>query len=152
MLLNRLHTVFGWGLRVGPDANPRSLRNFPCQANGAEMLRWACCLATERGVGLVAPVHDAVLVEGPADTMAEVVAETQRAMAEASAAVLGGFRLRTDAETVVWPGRYMDKRGREFWGRVMALLPRAEGAEPGHAVARGVSDFAEGGERFCGGG
>ena len=50
MLLSRLHTVFGWTVRVGPDANPRSLRNFPCQANGAEMLRLACCLATERGV------------------------------------------------------------------------------------------------------
>jgi DNA polymerase I len=47
MLLNRLHTVFGWTVRVGPDANPRSLRNFPCQANGAEMMRLACCLATE---------------------------------------------------------------------------------------------------------
>jgi len=57
MLRNRLHTVFGWTVRVGPDANPRSLRNFPCQANGAEMLRWACCLMAERGVGLVAPVH-----------------------------------------------------------------------------------------------
>ena len=42
MLLNRLHTVFGWTVRVGPDANPRSLRNFPCQANGAEMMRLAC--------------------------------------------------------------------------------------------------------------
>ncbi len=51
--------------RVGPDANPRSLRNFPCQANGAEMLRLACCLATERGVNVVAPVHDASIVEGP---------------------------------------------------------------------------------------
>jgi hypothetical protein len=28
MLYGSLHTVFGWTLRVGPDANPRSLRNF----------------------------------------------------------------------------------------------------------------------------
>jgi hypothetical protein len=35
MLLNRLRAVFGWTVRVGPDANPRLLRNFPCQANGA---------------------------------------------------------------------------------------------------------------------
>jgi DNA polymerase I len=35
MLLNRLRAVFGWTVRVGPDANPRSLRNFPRQANGA---------------------------------------------------------------------------------------------------------------------
>jgi hypothetical protein len=35
------------------------------QANGAEMLRIACCLATERGVEVCAPVHDAVLICTP---------------------------------------------------------------------------------------
>jgi hypothetical protein len=33
----------------------------PCGANGAEMLRLACCLATERGIEVCAPVHDAIL-------------------------------------------------------------------------------------------
>ena len=41
----RLTTVFGWQLHVGPKARPTSLRNFPMQANGAEMLRLACCLS-----------------------------------------------------------------------------------------------------------
>ena len=50
ILLGWLRTVFGWTIRVGAEANPRSLRNFPCQANGAEMLRLACTLATERGI------------------------------------------------------------------------------------------------------
>ena len=122
MLLNQLHTVFGWTVRVGPDANPRSLRNFPCQANGAEMMRSACCLATERGINVVAPVHDALMVEGPAEAIEEVVARTEEAMAEASAIVLGGFRLRSDVKIVRWPDRYMDERGREFWGRVVSLL------------------------------
>src|SRR5262245_46541903 len=57
MLHGRLFTVFGWNLQIGADANPRSLRNFPCQANGAEMLRLACCLALERGVSVPAPIH-----------------------------------------------------------------------------------------------
>ncbi len=65
MLRGWLQTVFGWQVHVGPRANPRSLANFPMQANGAEMLRLACCLATERGVAVCAPVHDALLVEGP---------------------------------------------------------------------------------------
>ena len=60
MLTGSLHTVFGWHVQVGEDPNPRSLRNFPMQANGAEMLRLACCLATERGIEVCAPVHDAV--------------------------------------------------------------------------------------------
>jgi hypothetical protein len=124
----RIRTVFGWTLRVGDDANPRSLMNFPCQANGAEMLRLACCLATERGIEVVAPVHDAVMVEGPAGSIDEVVAATQDTMAEASEIVLDGFRLRTEAKEVRWPERYMDERGREFWNRVMGLLPEAGGS------------------------
>ena len=116
-------------MRVGQEANPRSLRNFPCQANGAEMLRWACSLATERGLEVVAPVHDALLVEGPARETVSVVAEAQRAMEEASEAVLDGFRLRSDARIVRWPDRYMDDRGRAFWDRVMGLLPVTGGEE-----------------------
>jgi hypothetical protein len=130
MLFGWLRTVFGWPVRVGADANPRSLRNFPCQANGAEMLRLACCLASERGVSIVAPVHDAVLIESPEWEIDDAVAETQAAMAEASAVILDGFRLRSDAKIVRWPDRYMDDRGREFWGRVMKLLPSiAQGEE-----------------------
>jgi DNA polymerase-1 len=132
MLLGRLHTVFGWTVRIGPDANPRSLRNFPCQANGAEMLRLACSLATERGVSVVAPVHDALMVEGSADAIDDVVARTQEAMAEASEVVLSGFRLRSDVKIVRWPDRYMDGRGREFWGRLIGLLPaESEAGLPG---------------------
>jgi hypothetical protein len=129
MLFGWLPTVFGWMLRVGPDANPRSLRNFPCQANGSELLRLACSLATERGISVVAPVHDALLVEGSADAIDEAVARTREAMAEASEVVLAGFRLRSDAKVVRSPGRYMDERGRAFWGRVMALLPKRPGSE-----------------------
>ncbi len=44
-------------------------------------------------------------------------------MADASAVILDAFRLRSDAKIVRWPDRYMDARGREFWGRVVALLP-----------------------------
>ena len=91
MLGGSLTTVFGWPLRTTAGANPRSLRNFPCQANGAEMLRLACCLATERGISVCAPIHDAILVEGAAEAIEEVVAETQRAMVSASEIVTGGF-------------------------------------------------------------
>jgi DNA polymerase I len=31
MLTGSLHTRFGWHVHAGPDANPRSLRNFPCR-------------------------------------------------------------------------------------------------------------------------
>jgi hypothetical protein len=122
MLYGWLQTVFGWTLRVTGEANPRSLRNFLCQANGAEMLRLACCLATERGLRVIAPVHDALVVEAEAGSIQETVAETQECMARASEAVLGGFRLRSDAAIIHYPDRFQDERGAEFWDRVMAIL------------------------------
>ena len=127
MLLGRLETVFGWPIHVGPSADParganaRSLANFPCQAHGAEMLRLACCMLVEAGIGLCAPVHDAVVVEGPADTIDEVVAQARGIMAEASKIVLGGFEIGTDAEIVKYPDRYIDEAGEDFWNTVTRL-------------------------------
>jgi hypothetical protein len=122
MLHGRLQTVFGWEVHAGTDGNPRSLRNFPMQANGAEMLRLACCLATERGIQVCAPVHDALLVEGPVDEIQDVVNATQAAMKEASEVVLNGFPLRTDAKIVRYPDRYMDERGKKMWDVIIGLL------------------------------
>jgi hypothetical protein len=132
MLTGRLRTVFGWTVHVGPDVNPRSLRNFPMQANGAEMLRLACCLATERGITVCAPVHDALLVEGSDDRIEDLVAETQGAMREASELVLPGFPLRTEAKGVRYPDRYLDERGRRMWETVLPLLEDADAGGEGY--------------------
>jgi DNA polymerase I len=64
------------------------------------------------------------MIEGPVDSIEEIVARTQEAMVEASALVLDGFRLRSDAKIVRWLDRYMDQRGEEFWGRVAKLFQR----------------------------
>ena len=122
MLVGMIHTVFGWPVRVGERFNPRSLRNFPMQANGAEMLRIACSLATERGIEVCAPVHDAVLISSPIDRLEADVAATRAAMAEASRAVLAGFELATEAKSVLYPDRYMDDRGATMWRRVINLI------------------------------
>jgi DNA polymerase I-like protein with 3'-5' exonuclease and polymerase domains len=126
MLHGWLQTVFGWRIHVGRDANPRSLANFPMQANGAEMLRLACCLATERGIRVCAPVHDALLIEAPIDDIEDVVLATQEAMREASEVVLTGFALRADAKIVRYPQRYMDKRGEQMWAKVWAIVEEVE--------------------------
>ena len=127
MLTGSLHTVFGWRVRVPADSNDRSLRNFPMQANGAEMLRLACCLGTERGIEVCAPVHDAVLIVAPLDRLDADIRRMQGAMREASRVVLKEFELGTDAYVVRHPDRFMDERGTVMWRRVMTLLDRAEG-------------------------
>jgi hypothetical protein len=126
MLVGVIHTVFGWPVHVAERANPRSLRNFPMQANGAEMLRIACCLATERGIEVCAPVHDAVLICSPLDRIDADTAAMRAAMAEASRFVLSGFELNTDVKVVRWPDRYMDPRGCQMWDRVYSLVSHAE--------------------------
>jgi DNA polymerase I len=126
MLGMPLKTVFGWQVVAGNDPNPRSLMNFPMQANGAEMLRLACCLGTERGIEIVAPVHDAVLICAPLDRLDADIITMRAAMAEASRAVLGGFEIRTDVNTVRYPDRYQDARGRVMWEKVMHLLDRRD--------------------------
>lgn len=121
-LLGRLHTAFGWKIQVGADSNPRFLRNFPMQSNGAEMLRLACCLVTERGIRVCAPVHDAILIEAPLDSLEAAVKDAQDAMAEASELVLGTLRLRSEAKLVRYPDRYQEERGGEMWTIVWRLL------------------------------
>lgn len=128
MLTGKLTSVFGWQSHAGQDANARSLRNFPMQANGAEMMRVACCLATEGGIGVCCPVHDAIMVEAGADDIDAVVAQTQEIMRQASEAVLDGFALRTDAKIVKHPERYSDPRGEVMWTTVMELCGRTPNA------------------------
>jgi DNA polymerase-1 len=128
MLTNRMQTVFGWCRRVGRDANPRSLMNFPMQANGADMLRIAAIAATEAGIQVCAPVHDAFLIAAPLERLEDDITAMRDMMKKAGRAVTGGLDIRTDAEVVRWPDRYMDERGRAMWKKVVSLLDTNSGA------------------------
>ena len=91
---------------------------------GAEMMRLASCLATERDVPVCAPVHDAFLICSPFDRMDADIAAMRAAMAEASRIVLSGFELGSDVHVVRYPDRYMDGRGRVMWHRVLELIAK----------------------------
>jgi DNA polymerase I len=128
LLKGSIQTVFGWTLHVEEPVNIRTLRNFPAQGNGAEMLRLACSLATECGVEVVAPVHDALLIHAPIDELAHAVAVTQRCMQHASETVSAGFALQTDAQTFLYPDHYRDERGVAMWQTVWAIMEDAVAA------------------------
>jgi DNA polymerase-1 len=122
-LSGHMETVFGWPMQVGRNTTGPQMRNWPMQANGAEMLRLACCLAIERGVTVCAPVHDAVLIEASVADLEDAVATMRAAMAEASVAVLETLELETDVQQVVrWPDRYRDPDRSSMWDRVQRLL------------------------------
>ncbi|MDW7618500.1 MAG: DNA polymerase [Nitrosomonadaceae bacterium] len=126
VLGGRLWAGFGWQIHTRDQLNDRSLRNFPMQANGAEMLRIACILLTEEGIRVCAPVHDALLIEAPLDELDQAIATTKSLMLEASRIVLDGFELGSDVKVVRYPDRYMDKRGVVMWNKVMGLIGEPE--------------------------
>lgn len=130
----KLWTVFGWTLHVAGQVNGRSLRNFLMQSNGAEMLRLACTLATEAGIRVVAPIHDAVLIEAPIEELEFRTEQMQEIMRKASSIILDGFELRSDAKLIRSPERYSDERGEAMWQLVQEVLSEL-GTEKREGVA-----------------
>src|SRR5262249_11731752 len=109
--------------------------NFLLQGNGAEMLRLACILAAERRLPICCPVHDALLIEAPTDSIDVVVTQAQQAMRDASELVLPGFPLRTEARIFRWPERFSDKRGRRMWELVQGLMDSVEAVPAGPGLS-----------------
>jgi hypothetical protein len=120
-------STFGWPLHVTPADRPQSVMNFPMQANGAEMMRLAAIAATEEGLEIAAPIHDAFLLLAPLNQLEEDIERMQAIMTRAGAAVTGGMPVHTDVKRVL--GRYSDQRGATMWRTVMSLLPPAQGAQ-----------------------
>ena len=86
---------------------------------------------------MAALVHDAVLIEAPLERIDADVETTRRILSDASETVLGpGYRLRTDAEVIRYPNRFIDKRGADMLDWVMEALEEAEAeAEAAQAAA-----------------
>jgi DNA polymerase I-like protein with 3'-5' exonuclease and polymerase domains len=126
LLYGNLTSTLGWQIHVGEDPNIRSLGNWPIQTNGSEILRVAVILLVEARIKVCAPVHDAILIESALDQVEQDVEMAQNLMQKASKIVLGGFKIRTEAEIVRFPNRYKDERGEQMWNRVIGILERVE--------------------------
>jgi hypothetical protein len=136
-----MRTAFAWTCRTGiTEFNERSIRNWPVQATGADILRIACILATRHGIRLLAPVHDAVLIEAPIDQIEIEVARMQEFMRQASRIVLGKHELRTDFTIIRYPDSYSDKRGADIWTEVQQLLRKNRTAEEAAKMASLMSE------------
>jgi DNA polymerase-1 len=114
-------------------SNYRTLLNWPVQATAADMLRLAACMATESGLRIAAPVHDAFLLSSSEESIEEDVSKLREIMAEASSVVLNGvIKCRTSVEggIISWPDRYVDDGGAEMWGKVMGWMKDFDTANP----------------------
>lgn len=124
LLTDSLTAAYGWRTAVTWEASVGFLRNFPLQANGAEMLRIACIMATEAGVKLCAPVHDALLIEADDAEIDDHVDRCRKAMVKASKVVLLDFEIRVDAEIIRYPNRFPCGNGQRVWEMVSTFLNR----------------------------
>jgi hypothetical protein len=121
-----IRTNFGWYMQCPPGTNPRTIRNFPIQSAGAEIMRVVCILAERRGIRIVASVHDAFMAESPASRIEEVSAQLDQVMRDASRVVLRGYELRTDCQIIYPSERFFDKRGKQMWDTVTKLINKLE--------------------------
>jgi hypothetical protein len=126
LLTRRMTTSFGWQLHIAGDGGDaeRSIRNWPMQSTGSDILRMACVLLERNGIEVVAPVHDAVLLECSVEDADNVAKKAVAVMEQASSYVLGGQRVvRVEYQIIRYPDRYSDPiRGVETWNKVTRLL------------------------------
>jgi DNA polymerase I len=81
-------------------------------------------LAERRGIEIVAPIHDAIVVESDAADARELAQAADRLMRDASAVVLKGYELPSDC-AILMPGEhFQDKRGKAMWDTITKLLAK----------------------------
>ena len=139
-----VETECGWKLWVPkrPTAHDiRSAMNLPMQGNCAEIMRFTCCLATERGIDVGASVHDALFYTAPEDSWEDVDAAMKQCMDEACQVILGDeYVLKSDRDVVLYDangyryqperklhyGHYQHEDGQEMWNKIEAALANVE--------------------------
>jgi DNA polymerase I len=116
-----LETRSGWRIDAKVQGD-RTLRNFPIQATGGDILRRCCILARPRKIGIVALVHDAVIIEASASEI-EGMATAMKDVMQAASQDVAGIRLRVDTQ-VVRPGQryFKDNKARDWWNKIWRRL------------------------------
>lgn len=125
LLAQEMQTLFGWKRMVTSRDKATSLMNFPMQANGAEMMRIAAIAATESGLDICAPVHDAFLIAAPLQRL-EGDVDTMRSIMSQAGSAVAGMPIKTKANVIRYPDRYMEERGLAMWNRVVRLAGRPD--------------------------
>jgi DNA polymerase I len=119
-----IQTAFGWPLHVTQETSDTTLRNFPMQANGAEIMRLVCIFARQAGVCICAPVHDGFLIESKTGELRSAIASMEHAMDRASELVLDGFKLRHTVDVIVHGPEHcpIDDEAMGTWLQIVPFL------------------------------
>jgi DNA polymerase family A len=106
--------------------NPRTLMDFPAQANGAEIMRLAASMLVEAGYAVGGVVHDAFMLTIPLDSLQPQIAGAKRIMERASEAVLDGYTCFVDDAIFPYPTHYQDGKGQKMWQTITRFLSQLE--------------------------
>lgn len=90
-------------MRVTNLTKPLSLRNWPIQAYGGDILRRACIDLADEKISVIGCLNDAIMIEIPIKNYKKTRTRAQIVMGNASAKVLSGFRLKTSIDAMYWP-------------------------------------------------
>jgi DNA polymerase-1 len=135
-------TLHGWRLHVGRYVGPRTVRNFPVQGAGGDILRRAHLLLWEAGYGVCAPVHDAFLVEVGIEKLNVAVIEIPAIMQTAGRQLLGEDSILRAKPYVILPGQsaveLIKPEGLPMWECIGEVL----GTENGVSTPIGSVQFS----------
>ena len=124
----------GWRCGVSSKTSIFTARNWLIQAISAAIFRYACLMMRALGIRIVAVVHDAVLIEAPADRIDEEAVRAAVCLERASRRFLRDFALRVDTKVIHEGERFRDKRGVKVWEFIERTLRELE---------EGAADAAE---------
>jgi DNA polymerase I-like protein with 3'-5' exonuclease and polymerase domains len=122
-----IRSPFGWPQAVIGGTTARSLMNFPAQSGGADMMRIAAIAATEAGISVACPIHDAFWITAPLDGIDATIEHMTDIMRRAGRAV-AGIPVGVETEAVVrWPDclgdvRKPSEKGQATWLEINRLI------------------------------
>ena len=103
-----LETADGWIL-FGDNPKPLSVKNFLIQATGASIMRQAVILATEAGLEVMSPLHDALyIIHDEGDGRA---VDTLKSCMDKAAKAFVDLDIRTDNTTFSWNRPWIEPKG-----------------------------------------
>jgi hypothetical protein len=120
-------TPFGWRQIITEHTKTRSLMNFPAQAGGGDVMWLAAIAATECGITIAAPVHDAFWVLCLLDEVDDTIERMTGIMRRAGELVAGVPIAVEVAAVVRWPQclgdvREPGDRSQDMWTEIRRLV------------------------------
>ena len=116
----------GWRCGIDSRTNPFTVRNWLIQAYSAALFRYAGLLMRKLNLPVIAPVHDAYLLECNLADLARVKALAIECLERASRRFLHGLTLRVDPKVIMPGERFTDSRGKLTWDFVEQSLREME--------------------------